>query len=339
MDFTNLQDILDSVPEMIAPPPPTLPGLTLHVDGDYLVYYASGNDDTTQQDSRLNALRLIRKAQKASGAENVVVHNTSSGCNKGERYVIATVKPYQGQRDPGRKPKNYQHLREWVLGYEDDVFASKTWATREADDGMAACALHAIKSKPGYAAIFTRDKDLRMLPGLHVEWLTLDTVMVPPGAYDVTWKPSRWEEGKEKVYGLKWFWLQMLMGDTADYIPGLEGYKTVGPKNNVMFKQMGEKTAEKFLEGCKTSDEACKVVKHLYREFYDAKGNNWSDRFVEQAALLWMRTDNKAQVADFAHHRGPSQINGAFCADVWAAVERLEDRVREARSEADALTG
>jgi DNA polymerase-1 len=131
----------------------------------------------------------------------------------------------------------------------------------------------------------------------------------------------------------------MLHGDTADYIPGLEGYKTTGPKGNVMFKQMGEKTAEKFFEGCTSTDEACAVVRGLYKEFYEAKGQNWSDRFVEQAALLWMRTDNKARVADFAHHRGPSKINGAFCADIWAAVERLEDRVRDARAEADALTG
>lgn len=334
MDF---DDILADLGPQIKAPPITQPGLTLHVDGDYMMYYAAGPDDREEGEAKYKALELMAQARRASGASNIVVHNTASGCNKGERYVIATVKRYQGQRDPGRKPKNYAYLREWLLNYDGDAFQSKTWMTREADDGIGACSLHAVKGKPGYAAIFTRDKDMRMLPGLHVEWLTMDTVMVPPGAFEVVWKPERWEAGKEKVYGLKWFWLQMLHGDTADHIPGLEQYAVLNARGEYGLKKMGEKTAEKYLAHAKNNKDAFEIVSGLYRTYYDLRNDNWADRFCEQAALLWMRTDMNATVGDFARHTGASRISAPFTKEVLDGVKRLEDRVKNARTEADAL--
>lgn len=335
-----MSDVLDFVADLtpqFKEAPATVPGLVVHVDGDYMAYYASGNDDCTQADARTNVLNIVASAMRASGAESAVMHNTASGANKGERYSIATVKPYQGQRDSERKPKNYRFLREYLLNYNGDAFKTKTWVNREADDGIGVCSHHAITGTPaGYAAIFTRDKDMQMLPGLHVDWLTRDTVKVEPGQFEVVWKPERAKEGTERVYGLKWFWLQMLMGDAADHIPGLESFCTLDAKGKPCIRKMGKVTAMEMLEDCYDNTQAYRIVSDLYVNYYQRDGaphGTWADRFCEQAALLWMRTDAKASVGDFARHTGHSKISDEFCSQTWEAVQRLETRVRNARQQ------
>lgn len=310
--------------------PEMVPGLTVHIDGDYLAYYAAGNDDTLPGQARVNALGLVEEYRARVGAEHAVVHSTTKGCNKGERYLIATVKPYQGQREGGRKPKNHAYLQDWLHQYDGAAFRSKLWATREADDGMAACALYAIGCNTPYAAIATADKDLRMLPGAHINWQTRQVTRVYPGDYEVIG-----EDGK--LYGLKWFWLQMLMGDTADNCPGLEQYLHDNGKTS-SFKKMGEKTAEKFLADCPDNDSAAKLVIELYKGGYcEGPATLWADRFVEQAALLWMRCGNDAAIDDFLTHQGHSCISRVFPSEIRDASERMKERVQLARKQIDEL--
>jgi hypothetical protein len=310
---------------------PVVPGLTVHIDGDYLAYHAAGNEDCTPGQARQNAIDRITSSMSRIGADSAVVHNTAKGCQKGERYLIATVKPYQGQRDGDRKPKNHAYLQDWLQSYEGNLFRTKNWSTREADDGMGACAHFATGKQPGYAGIATRDKDLRMLPGVHICWANPSIVTrVPPGAYDV-----RGEDGKQ--YGLKFFFIQMLMGDTADNCPGLELYQKTNAKGEMVWSKCGEKTAEMLLGHCRSTQEACETVIGHYVRGYNTSLEFALDRFCEQAALLWMRLGNDAAVGDFAHHNGFSRINHCFDNAVWAAVERLETRVKVAREQISAL--
>lgn len=315
-------------------PAPLVPGLVLHVDGDYLAYYASGKDETTQGEARLNAIGIIDGFRAKVGAEKVVVHNTERGCHKGERFLVATVKPYQGQRDGDRKPKNHAYLQQWLMDYEGDLYQAKNWRTREADDGIGACAHFAVGKAPGYVAIATRDKDLRMLPGYHLDWLTRDVTVVNPGDYEVIGSNG-------KLYGLKWFWQQMLEGDTADNCPGLERIRTDNKDGSFKgYKKCGPKTAEDLLRGAANSDEAGMVVWHEYKRAYSSYVEpvaNAADRFVEQAALLWMRCGRTAEVTDFADHAGHSRINSFFDEELWAAVKRLDERVKSARNEINSL--
>lgn len=312
--------------------PDKVPGLVVHIDGDYLAYYASGNDECEPGMARLNAITLIEDFIARTGASSAVVHNTASGCHKGERYLVATVKPYQGQRKADRKPKNYQYMRDLLLGYEGDLFKSKTWATREADDGIGACSHFAVGNpkQAGYAAIATADKDMRMLPGLHIDWLKKTLTTVRPGEYAVMGDNG-------KLYGLKWFCMQMLMGDTADNCPGLEfAFFSTVPSKPERMQKVGEKTAEKLLAGTATPDDGIAAVIDHYRRGYKGQCSIGStdfadDRFCEQAALMWMRTDGAGSLTDFAHHTGCSKINQSFDQALWDAVERLEKRVKEAR--------
>lgn len=314
MDFA---DAINDAAPVVAVAPDMVPGRVLHMDGDLLCYSCGGNDDTTVATSRINALRRIREMQRFSGAERTVLHLTASASTKGNRRVIAQVKPYQGQRNASRRPKNWAYLREFFETFvATDDLSVKIWATREADDGMSYAAAF-NSTRPGgteQVVIGSGDKDLRMNTGCwHIEWTTLELVHVPLGVYEVVGP-------LDKVYGLKWFWLQMLMGDTADNIPGLPRLdgKPVGPVR-----------AEKLLAGTTTHFEAFDVVTSAYALEY---GDEWPDRFVEQAGLLWMRRDPGARIADFLDYMPAHLVHTLI-----AATGRMLKRVEEANAEAQKL--
>jgi DNA polymerase-1 len=265
---------------------PVLETTELHVDGDYAAYYFSGNDETPFGDGRANMVRTLKAVRRIAGAGGrAVIHLTAGGSDKGGRYKIATVKPYQEHREGKTKPKNWSAMREWLEAGTVEGFTTKVWTDREADDGCAAAARYAFQSghRP---ALYSRDKDFRMIPGRHISWTTLGITEVDPTAYAVTD-----EEGL--IYGQKWFWMQMLMGDPTDNIPGLPGQPAKEPGK---FKNCGEVCALHWLSLAERSEQAFPVVRSLYQKFY---AQAWAPAFAEQAALLWLRTDNKASPADF----------------------------------------
>lgn len=274
-----------SIEALFLPPDPNV---TLHVDGDYAAYYFSGNDETTIAQAKHKLTEAVGIAAKIAGATSVTIHLSSGMSDKGGRFKIATIKPYQGQRDSSRRPKNWEALRAW-LEQEKTLpgtdFRVVTWIDREADDGVAAAARYAFQSgkRP---AIFSRDKDFRMIPGRHVIWTTLERVEVEPETFEKIGPDG-------EVYGRKWFWMQMLQGDSADHIPGLEKQPA---KKAGTFKDCGAACAMDYLGPVKSDEKAYRIVRDLYGLYY---GGSWADRFVEQAALLWLRVDNKAYVGDF----------------------------------------
>jgi len=282
--------------------PAIVPGRVLHLDGDYLAYFASGNDDTEPGTARQNAFNRVELTRLRTGSESVIVHLSAAGCTKADRFIIATVKPYQGQRNASRKPRNWAYLREVMESYEGHLFRPKVWPHREADDGMAYCA------EIGDIAISTRDKDMRMLPGLHINWMTCELTHVPRdprggAAWNVT--------GPDGLqYGLKWLYLQLLQGDTADNIPGL-------PRLNGL--ACGDARAAKYLATARDRDDAYGLIASAYGEHY---GSGWADALAEQAALLWLRNDAQASLRN---------VLTAFpsCPDLTDAIYRLESRILE----------
>lgn len=313
MDLAAIKAIAARV-EDVAPVTLPLDDLTdLHVDGDYAAYYFAGNDETLLSDSKRNFINFVLSAQQIAGAGgNLIVHITAASSDKGKRYVIATVKDYQGQRDSSRRPKNWEGMRDWLEASKTlpgTNFRVVTWDDREADDGAAAAARYAWQGgrKP---VLLSRDKDFRMIPGLHVTWTTLERHAITPETYE-----SRGPDGE--VYGQKWFWMQMLAGDTADNIPGLEKQ----PAKGGGFKTCGMACAETWLLDARNSSDAYKVVRDLYQRYY---GGQWADRLVEQAALLWLRTDNKADPADFYRAVPFRDL------DVEKAIQTLIRRLRNA---------
>lgn len=244
----------------------------LHVDGDYLAYYFAGNDETSVGAARHNLIDRLQNVARIAGAGGrKVIHLSSEDCSKADRFAIATVKPYQGQRDSGRKPKNWEALRTFMeQGDLPQGWRRAIWRDREADDGVAAACRYAIASNR-LPAIHTRDKDFRMIPGLHVEFMTLDTINVS----ETCWA----KVVDDKLYGRKWFWHQLLEGDAADNIPGIPG--------------VGVAAATKLLADAHDTTRAFDVVADAYGSKY---GDQVWDRLLEQAALLWLRTDTTARL-------------------------------------------
>lgn len=312
--------------EAIRQTPAMVPGRQVHIDGDYLCYYAAGNDDTDPGQARLNASNYIENARVWAGAEKAILHLTASGCHKGERYLVATRKPYQGQRSSDRRPVNWRYLREWSCGYTGDQFVKKVWATREADDGIAACAQYAA-GRGDKAVICTADKDMQMLPGIHLDWKDNSLFTeVPPDGWEVIGHNG-------KTYGEKWFWLQMLHGDSADNIPGLEFvFAPVVPGKPERMNKVGPAGALKIIQGLTDPQDVRNVVQDTYLRSYRGTGDG-ADRFAEQAALLWLRRDNAASVRNFADFMG-DRLAPAF----HEAFDRLVERVADARKEIEALS-
>jgi DNA polymerase-1 len=262
-------------------------GRTLYIDGDGLAYYCAGNDDATTEAARDTLHSFIRQAKDRAGAEFVRVLVTSSGSSKGDRFAIARAKPYQGQRADARRPKNWQYLRLLLEASEVAGATTEHTAIAEADDLFG----YYGHKDPEHSVILTQDKDMRMVPGWHMGWVNKLMHYVPADTYE--------RQHDEKVFGLKWFWLQMLQGDTADNIPGLPKYQTLNAKGESALKPVGEKTAEALLADAYCNADCRRIVEQLYQGYYPS---DWLTQMLEQACLLWMRRkpENWFDVVDTA---------------------------------------
>ena len=305
MDFTDIASAVGAANAIEPQSVPVVPGRRVHIDADILAYQCGGNDDTDVATSRRILKSKIDLFREASGAESILLHMTASGSTKGNRAVIAYTKPYQGHRK-GQRPKNWQYLRDYIA--EGLAGPVKQWYDREADDGFGFISAHCRGD-----VIATRDKDMRMLPGLHLNWDTYEIVHVPEDAFAL--------EAGGKLYGHKWFWTQMLWGDAADNIPGL-------PKHPDFPRGVGEVAASKLLAFAEDDDSAAQAVAQAYKAHW---GDEWADRYVEQASLLWIRRTNQAPIAEWSAYL-------PVCPQLKEAVGRMLERVNKLKEEARCLS-
>lgn len=276
---------------------PITPGRLLLADGDGLAYYCSGNDETDPGQARANLINKLKAAQRACGAEEVRILMTSRGSHKGHRYAVARVKPYQGQRTDSRRPKNWEFLRELLDTQALPDFTYETTGIAEADDLFSRYA----KGHPD-CVIYTQDKDMRMIPGKHLDWLTHILFTLHPGQFRVV--------HDDKVWGRSWFWSQMLHGDSADNIPGLPFYtdgsivKSGENKGKLKEIRCGEKSdlVVNVLPKIDSDLGACSVLSAPWASCY---GDRWLVEMLEQGILLWMRTDAESDPFDVVKPGNP----------------------------------
>lgn len=264
------QRAAETAEPLVQPVEQVVKGRVINIDGDYLAYFAAGGDEMKPEIAKQVATDRILAARELVGAEHAVLQLTARDSNKGQRFLASTHKPYQGQRNSGRKPKNWGVVREFLETADTSLLGCRriSWLDREADDGFAKAAYES-PAPADLVAHFTADKDMRMLPGIHLGWKDFTRVVVPASAYDVV------GEIDGKQYGHKWFWMQCLHGDTADNIGGIPG--------------VGEKGSAKSLAGTTCNGEAWEVVAAQYAASF---GDTWRSMFVEMATLLWMRKAN-----------------------------------------------
>jgi len=152
---------------------------------------------------------LSKLATQVDGVSRVHIPNF--------RYEVAVSRPYKGTRKQP-KPFHFLNIAAYLMSEYDFVLSTNGL---EADDelGIYQCSHEDT-------IICSRDKDLRMIPKLHYSWECGKQREVGPHFTDEL--GSLYKEGKKvRGYGLKFFYYQMLVGDSVDNIPGLPGYGPV----------------------------------------------------------------------------------------------------------------
>lgn len=201
--------------------PDPVQGRVAHIDADFLAYqvsYERPDDLKSLDDMQHNAQEAVNLLRQLAGATQVHLHLTPSTSNKGGRYEQAIIKEYQATRQDKPKPRYLHIIRDWM----GRNFPATLHQNCEADDGMSSAQYAAIAAgKRNFSIIVSKDKDLSMVPGLRMDW---DSGEISDTADDFgrIWTKRR-NDGTLKVvgHGHKFFWAQLLMGDSADNISGL----------------------------------------------------------------------------------------------------------------------
>jgi 5'-3' exonuclease len=164
------------------------------------------------------------------------------------RTEVATIQEYKGNRKDVDKPHYFDLAKDYWKAK-----AYRVSDNEEADDllGIAATATREAGHDPIICSI---DKDLNMIPSKHYNWD----------------KALKYQVGHDDAD--RWFWLQTLMGDKADNIPGIKGY--------------GPAKAEKALENCNGLQSRRDAVLTIYKKQW---GQMHEDVLNEVGKLLWIR--------------------------------------------------
>lgn len=287
--------------------PSVVEGRLLQLDADALIYKCTFNDDEAFATARDNFMQSLEHRLKMSGSVGCNLHLT--GKSKGGRYGYATVKQYQGNRVNKVKPKNHEPLLQFLLKGLEAPYYVMHHTTQEADDGMAQANFSACRAGyPELSVIMAEDKDLTMCSGYHCNWDTYEVNEVK--GFGSIYLDDTKSTKKIKGFGTSFFWAQLLTGDPADTIPGLEKLggemceefkpgKRPNPKRKPSL--IGPALAWEVLKDVKNDHEALIRVLHAYKSYYPSPHTYtaWhgeeitrespAQMLYEQAQLLWMR--------------------------------------------------
>lgn len=215
------------------------------IDGDIVAYRAAfATNDDSPRDATNKCSELMSNILEATlewPFPDKSEYKTFLTGQGNFRYDIAKSYPYKGNRSKRDKPIHLSHVRNFMVEKYDAIVSED----EEADDLIAKEATILGKE----TIIASIDKDMLQIPCWHFNFNT--------GAWN---KVDDW-------FGLKFFYSQILSGDSADNIIGLW--------------QVGKKTADKMLHKCKTEKELWETCVKAY--------DGDVDRVIENARLLWLR--------------------------------------------------
>lgn len=306
-------------------------GRILQDDTDFLCYKCA-NLDQSEQFAFDQVLHNLDNARRMAGAESVNMHLTMG--MKSGREEMALVKPYQDKRNATKKPElayRVTRLRSMLANHKSSKYVPIVNVYQEADDSLrqmqyARIQEHGVQS----SVIRSGDKDLWFAEGMHMDdygrFYTVD-------GYGFT---EYREVGNVKPklvgQGTSWFWHQLIMGDTADNIPGLPTIsgrllnRYLPTKTLNTFRKSsacGEAKAVAVLKGVKTDEEAAKRVMEAYKETY---ADDADEMIVEQAFLLWIRRTTKLpEVLDFLQGNG---LNVTFSKAQIVRLKKYQAKVK-----------
>ena len=261
------------------------------IDADLIAYEAAAAADMVEEGYERRSFDYV--VDKVDETIKFITEN--SGCDSYElfitgkgnfRYDIATIKPYKGNRKDTPKPFYLEATRKLLESYGAVVCDGM-----EADDMLA---VRAREMDYNDCCICSRDKDLRMVPCMQYSWEVGRQPEWGPelvdrlGGLHFRFSEKILKNGEKsnaikKVYGtgLKWFYAQLIIGDSTDNIAGLEG--------------KGGGLVHQILEPCTTEEEMFLATFSAYKDKY---GDTATERILEQGRLLWMhdKLDERGEV-------------------------------------------
>lgn len=184
------------------------------------------------------------------------------------RNTIAVTHPYKGQRTAA-KPYHWRTVGDIL---QEDYGAYVVHGA-EADDALSIFA----RLDPENTIIASRDKDLRIVPCFHYSWRCGEAQPEVPVHYveELGWVEARpYPSGGWKLVGegLKFFYGQVLVGDTVDNYKGCPG---IGPQ-----KAFG------ILSSCSSEMDLWEAT---YRTYIAKLGQEEGLRLLlENARLAWL---------------------------------------------------
>lgn len=236
------------------------------IDGDiitYLIGYTTELEDVEEAQWRTDA--FIDNIILATGATDYKVYLSDSSENNFRYKVNPEYKAHRTQP----KPVHYDAIKEYLI----TKHKAKIAYGMEADDSLAieqsiqnyvyhSMLLSGKQEGCSKSIICTIDKDMDMVPGLHYSWpIYRKGEIVREGRiYTVT-----------EDEGLRFFYKQMVVGDTSDNIRGIDG--------------LGPKKTEKLFEGVPTE----KLVDIVAQEYDVQWGDRWYEEMVKNSKLLWIK--------------------------------------------------
>ena len=199
-----------------------------------------------------NAKQLINNICTKTGATEYEIFLTGKD---NFREDIATIQPYKGNRDTSHKPVHYDAIKEYLIKHHGAEVVNGI----EADDKLGHEQTHDT-------CICTIDKDLDMIVGWHYNWRK-----------DIMYKVNEWD-------AIKFFYTQLLTGDTVDNIRGVP--------------QIGKVKAAKLLDGATSEYTLYNRVRQAYLDYFHKEYGDSVPRFLSEQELLEMSDADLQENAD-----------------------------------------
>lgn len=204
------------------------------VDGDILLYRVGyTTEEEPEGIAQFRMEELIHRILETTQADSYNFYLSAGRLDTFRAKINPSYKAHRTQP----KPKHYEFLKNYLI----DIWKAEVAVNEEADDLLG-------KNQNSETIICSIDKDLLQIAGLHYNFVKDIFTTVTP------------EEG------LLFFYKQLLIGDVADNIKGVEG---IGPKK-----------ADKLLNDLlgAPEEEIFEVVQESYRNWLQEA---WADQYEE----------------------------------------------------------
>lgn len=237
--------------------------MRLLIDGDIICYRVGFASQSTDKETGLvEADPLPHALHSTKLYVNQIIED--SGCTEYNIYLTPKTTfrnkvrdDYKNNRKGKPKPVHIKAIRDYLI----NTYKAKVVQDIEADDALG------LSQNP-YTIIASIDKDLLMCEGKHYNFVKKEFTNVT------------------KEEGTRFFYQQMITGDTSDNILGIKG--------------LGKVKASKLLKDTARKDWDNMIIDLYIKEFGYEEGRN---RCVQNSQLLWILQRDKQMPMDFSYEQ------------------------------------